>query len=166
MFAVTSSIVLAGCCVFGVRTAEEPDDTVLEQDGVIEVWQYQPTVVAETVVEGDYGHSANEAFGRLAGTLFGKNKAFPLLARRPRNRPGRSRSCAVLKSTSTSNRFEDLNGAKRVEALTPQMEALQSITGILLSVELWKYLLPVLGGAMTWIAWLRSNIKVGGKCGR
>lgn len=75
LFAAPASLVLAGCSAFGLRTAEEPSYAILEKDGAIEVRQYDAILLAETIVEGAYGSASNQAFGRLAGYIFGNNEA-------------------------------------------------------------------------------------------
>jgi hypothetical protein len=65
---------LTGCGVFGVRTAEEPDYQVLHDYGKIQIRRYPALVVAETTVMADYPESSNQAFCRLAGYIFGKNR--------------------------------------------------------------------------------------------
>ena len=75
-----TSLMLAGCSVLGKRTANEPPYKVLSQDGEIEIRQYGEMIVAETVVEGSYGQTSGAAFSRLAGYIFGKNRAKQKLA--------------------------------------------------------------------------------------
>jgi len=70
-----TSLMLAGCSVLGKRTADEPHYKVLSQEGEIEIRQYGEMIVAETVVEGSYGQTSGAAFSRLAGYIFGKNRA-------------------------------------------------------------------------------------------
>jgi len=57
------------------RAAEEPAYTVLERDGRIELREYAPVVIAETVVEGDLATASNAGFRRLAGYIFGGNRS-------------------------------------------------------------------------------------------
>ncbi|MCX6177899.1 MAG: heme-binding protein [Chlorobiales bacterium] len=70
-----TSLMLAGCSVLGKRTANEPQYKVLAEDGDIQIRQYGELIVAETVVEGTYGQTSGTAFSRLAGYIFGKNRA-------------------------------------------------------------------------------------------
>ncbi len=55
---------------------EKPQFTVLDRFGDIEIRQYAPYVVAETIVGDGYGFGSagNEAFRRLAGYIFGNNR--------------------------------------------------------------------------------------------
>ncbi len=70
-----SSFLLAGCSVLGKRTAEEAQYTVMQRDGVYEIRQYQPMILAETEMEGDYRSTSGKTFSKLAGFIFGGNKA-------------------------------------------------------------------------------------------
>lgn len=56
---------------------EQPDYTVIDQLGDdVEIRQYDPYIVAETLVANNYSFEAagNEAFRRLAGYIFGNNR--------------------------------------------------------------------------------------------
>ncbi len=64
---------LAGCSVFGIRTAEEAAYTVLRSDGEIEVREYDEHVVAQTLVEAPFDEAARVAFERLFGYISGDN---------------------------------------------------------------------------------------------
>jgi len=80
LISVLSSIFLAGCGVFGIRTAQEPSYQVLNDYGVIQIRHYPALVVAETEVSADYKSSSGQAFQRLAGYIFGNNKTRQKLA--------------------------------------------------------------------------------------
>ncbi|MCG8342263.1 MAG: heme-binding protein [Chlorobiales bacterium] len=70
-----SSFLLAGCSVLGKRTAEEAQYAVLKSEGEFEIRRYEPMIIAETTIEGDYRSASGKAFSRLAGFIFGGNKA-------------------------------------------------------------------------------------------
>lgn len=53
--------------------SEEPKYTVLKSYGDIEIRQYEPKIVAETVVKAERSKANNDAFGILAGYIFGQN---------------------------------------------------------------------------------------------
>ena len=74
---ILSSIVLAACSVVGIRTGtEEPAYTVVDHVGELEIRQYAPRIAAETVIEGqDPGQAIQTGFRRVAGYIFGGNKA-------------------------------------------------------------------------------------------
>ena len=48
---------------------------MIATDGDLEIRQYAPHVVAETLVQGEFKDVGNNAFRRLAGYIFGKNDA-------------------------------------------------------------------------------------------
>lgn len=59
--------------MIGIRNYDEPGYTVLlEQDGV-QIRQYPPVLLAETLVQADYKASGSIGFKRLAGYIFGNN---------------------------------------------------------------------------------------------
>ncbi len=53
---------------------EEPKYTVLEKQGNFEIRQYEPCVVAETVVDADFDRAGNIAFRRLYEYITGYNR--------------------------------------------------------------------------------------------
>lgn len=53
---------------------EQPTYTVERAEGHFELRRYAPRVVAETLVEGEFEASGNEAFRRLAGYIGGANR--------------------------------------------------------------------------------------------
>ena len=53
---------------------EEAKYEVLEREGDFELRQYQPHIVAETLVEGDFQEVGNEGFRRLFDYISGKNR--------------------------------------------------------------------------------------------
>lgn len=53
---------------------QEPRYVTQVRDGNFEVRSYDPRVVAETTVAGDWNEAGNEGFRRLAGYIFGKNR--------------------------------------------------------------------------------------------
>jgi hypothetical protein len=72
-----SALLLAGILSLGAGNAmaiEEPGYTVVEQADDFELRLYEPYLVAETLVEGEFSEVGNEGFRRLAGYIFGKNR--------------------------------------------------------------------------------------------
>jgi hypothetical protein len=57
-----------------LMATEEAEYNVLERDGDFELRQYQPQIVAETLVEGDFKEVGNEGFRRLFDYISGKNR--------------------------------------------------------------------------------------------
>lgn len=72
---VVAGIFLAGCSIVGVRNSAEAGYTVIEQHGDIEIRQYAPMLMAETLVQADYSDSGSIGFKRLAGFIFGNNRS-------------------------------------------------------------------------------------------
>ncbi len=72
--AILSSVALAACSVVGVRGTEEPPHRVITRVGEVEIREYAPRLVAETLVEADETAARNEGFRRLAGYIFGANR--------------------------------------------------------------------------------------------
>ena len=54
---------------------EEPKFALLSKDGAIELRQYAPFLIAETVVEGDMDEASNRGFRLIADFIFGNNQA-------------------------------------------------------------------------------------------
>lgn len=48
--------------------------TVVEREGNFELRQYEPSIVAETIVEGEFDEVGNEGFRRLFDYISGKNR--------------------------------------------------------------------------------------------
>jgi hypothetical protein len=53
---------------------EEPKYAVLTKEGGFEIRQYEPYLVAETIVEGDFSSVGNEGFRRLFKFISGENQ--------------------------------------------------------------------------------------------
>jgi hypothetical protein len=70
---VFTALFFQGCSVFGIRTVELLDYTLIEKDGNFDIRQYQDYWVAHTGVEGEYKKSTSEAFGRLFRYISGNN---------------------------------------------------------------------------------------------
>jgi effector-binding domain-containing protein len=52
---------------------ETPNYKVLARTGEFEIRQYEPRIVAQTVVDGDFDSASSVGFRRLAGYIFGGN---------------------------------------------------------------------------------------------
>lgn len=73
--AVLSSLLLAGCSVFGIRSGTaEPPYRVVQHIGAIEIREYPARLAADTVVEGNEEAARSAGFQRLAGYIFGGNR--------------------------------------------------------------------------------------------
>jgi hypothetical protein len=77
---------------------EQPKYTVLQSHDGIEIRQYEPKIVAETLVNGERTDAANAAFSILAGYIFGENTPatnIPMTAPVMQTRPGEKISMTV-----------------------------------------------------------------------
>lgn len=72
LFAGLMSVIFGGCALSNI---EEPKYEVIRDYGEFELRQYQPTIVAETTVSGEFASSANVGFRRLANYIFGGNRS-------------------------------------------------------------------------------------------
>lgn len=74
--AVVSGVLLTGCTVFGIREGTaEPRFTVLAAPNGLEIRSYGPRIAAETAVAADEEQARYDGFRRLAGYIFGANRA-------------------------------------------------------------------------------------------
>ncbi len=75
MATLLGSLLLSACTVFGIRGGTaEPQHSVAERLGDVEVRRYAPRIAAETTVPGDAASARGEGFRRLAGYIFGGNQ--------------------------------------------------------------------------------------------
>ncbi len=66
-------MVTTGCSVFGIRTSEELEYTVLKSGAEVELRQYAPYVSAEASTKGSLDNAQGSLYRVLAGYIFGKN---------------------------------------------------------------------------------------------
>ena len=66
------SFFLPSCVTVGIET---PKYKVIEKEGRLEIRQYPPQIVAETLVQADFDKSGNIAFRRLFKYILGQNRA-------------------------------------------------------------------------------------------
>jgi hypothetical protein len=103
---------------------EEAKYTVLERDRDFELRQYEPQIVAETLVEGDFQKVGNEGFRRLFDYISGKNRkqqAIPMTA------PVSQEACAEkIPMTSLVNQ-EQVGGKWRITFLMPSRYTLETL---------------------------------------
>jgi len=74
LIAVLTTVFMAGCSVFGLRSANEPNYQVFNDYKQIQIRHYPALVIAQTEVNADYKDSSSQGFQRLAGYIFGNNK--------------------------------------------------------------------------------------------
>ena len=68
---LVSPFLLCSCATVGIERSKYE---VIEREGKFEVRQYQPQIIAETVVESDFDGAANVAFRRLFNYISGENR--------------------------------------------------------------------------------------------
>jgi hypothetical protein len=68
-------LVESAVAVVGIRTVEEPAHSSDQLTKQVQIRRYSPRIAAETVVEGDEVAARSEGFRRLAGYIFGRNRA-------------------------------------------------------------------------------------------
>ena len=64
---------MAGCSVFGIRSAEELKYDVISKSGDFEIRAYEPYVSAVASMKGPYEEVKGDLFRVLAAYIFGKN---------------------------------------------------------------------------------------------
>jgi hypothetical protein len=64
---------IAGCSVFGIRSAEELKYDVISKSGDFEIRAYEPYVSAIATMKGPYEEVQGDLFRVLAAYIFGKN---------------------------------------------------------------------------------------------
>lgn len=77
-YTVTASLVVC-CLIVGIGDGkalaiEKPRYDILEQSGDFELRRYDPQIVAETFVDGEFEDVGNEGFRRLAAYIKGENR--------------------------------------------------------------------------------------------
>ncbi len=75
IIAVLTTIFLFGRSTFGIRTADEPNYEVSNDDGHIQIRHYPTLVIAQTEINAEYKTASSLGFQRLAGYIFGNNKS-------------------------------------------------------------------------------------------
>ena len=69
-------LLVSGCSVFGIRSGtQEPAYTLVHQASGFEIRRYGPRVEMSTVLTSDENRARYQGFRRLAGYIFGANKA-------------------------------------------------------------------------------------------
>lgn len=72
--AVSLSVMLSACSVFGGKAAEEPPHRVVLKEGAIQIRDYGAYTVAETVVNDSFDAATRAGFGRLFDYISGDNR--------------------------------------------------------------------------------------------
>jgi len=73
---VTTAVILlqSGCSLVGIRSTEEPNYSLLQNEDRFEVREYEALVIAETLVDSDFDDAGNIAFRRLFAYISGDNE--------------------------------------------------------------------------------------------
>lgn len=72
---LASGLLASGCSVLGIRDTPEPRYAVVETLGPVEIRRYETRIAAETVLDSDEESARGAGFRRLAGYIFGGNRA-------------------------------------------------------------------------------------------
>ena len=75
LVAVVIILLQSGCSLIGIRSTEEPNYSVLQNENRFEVREYESLVIAETLVDASFADAGNIAFKRLFGYISGDNEA-------------------------------------------------------------------------------------------
>ena len=90
--------------------AEEAKYAVLEKDGHFELRQYEPCIVAETIVEGDFDEVGNEGFRRLFRYISGDNQTkLPISMTSPVTQEMRSEKISMTAPVTQQKTGNDWN---------------------------------------------------------
>lgn len=68
-------LISTACSFVGIRTSEEPNYTIKLTEGAFELREYDPFIIAETYVTGDFREAGRRAFRKIGGYIFGNNVA-------------------------------------------------------------------------------------------
>ena len=75
LLAVSTLFLITGCSAVGIRTSEEASYKVVVQEGAMQIREYEPYVIAETLVNNkDYDEAGRLGFRRLFAYITGKNQ--------------------------------------------------------------------------------------------
>lgn len=75
LLAIVIILLQSGCSLMGIRSTEEPNYSVLQNEDQFEVREYDALVIAETLVDASFDDAGNIAFRRLFGYISGDNTA-------------------------------------------------------------------------------------------
>ena len=105
---------------------EEAKYNVLEREGDFELRQYQPHIIAEILVEGDFQEVGNEGFRRLYDYISGNNRKQQTI---PMPAPvSQEASSEKIPMTAPVNQ-EQVGGKWRISFLMPSQYTLETLPG-------------------------------------
>ena len=122
-------ILLFSTLFLGAETGmatEEAKYTVLEREGDFELRQYQPHIVAETLVEGDFQEVGNEGFRRLYDYISGNNRMQQTI---PMTAPVSQEASSEKIPMTTPVNQEQVGGKWRISFLMPSQYTLETLPG-------------------------------------
>jgi hypothetical protein len=113
-----------GCFGGKALAIEEARYTVLKEDGAFQLRKYDPQIVAETLVAGDFKEVGNEGFRRLFRYISGNNRAQKAIAMTaPVTQEGGSEKIPMTAPVSQ----EKSGGEWRITFLMPSSYTLETI---------------------------------------
>jgi len=122
------SLTLAGCSAFGIRSGtEEPAYKLLAMTDSLEIREYAPRIVAETLVEGEADAVRNEGFRRLAGYIFGDNRSQAKIAMTAPVAQSSSKPSETIAMTSPVAQDRDASGLWRIRFFAPASMTLETM---------------------------------------
>ena len=127
LYKIALSLLLLSAFFLGSRTAmalEEAKYKVLEREEDFELRQYEPQIVAETLVEGDFQDVGNEGFRRLYDYISGKNRKQQTI---PMTAPvSQEASSEKIPMTAPVNQ-EQVGGKWRITFLMPSQYSMETL---------------------------------------
>ena len=107
-----------------VMAFEEAKYKVIIKDGEFELRQYEPQIVAETIVEGDFAEVGNEGFRRLFKYISGNNSKKQSI---PMTAPvSQTQSSEKIEMTAPVN-MEEVGGKWRITFLMPSEYTMETL---------------------------------------
>jgi len=100
----TLPLVLSSCITVGIEKAEYK---VIEKEGRFELRQYQPQIVAETIVESSFDEASNIAFRRLFNYISGENRKKESIAMTAPVNQKRGSEKIAMTAPVNQQKFED-----------------------------------------------------------
>jgi hypothetical protein len=125
--ALATSATLAACSVVGVRETPEPPHQVVGRVGAVEVRQYGPRIAAETAVPGGEIGARGTGFQRLAGYIFGRNRARQEIAMTTPVAQGRQTTSETIAMTAPVAQGRDDAGQWVIRFFMPAQYTMETL---------------------------------------
>jgi hypothetical protein len=103
---------------------EEANYKLLDRDGDFELRQYEPQILAETLVEGDFQDVGNEGFRRLYDYISGKNRKQQTI---PMSAPVSQEAASEKIPMTAPVNQEQMVGEWRITFLMPSQYTLENL---------------------------------------